>query len=119
MKLLGIDHIQLAIPAEGEEAGRRFYGALLGLTEVPKPDALKDRGGLWFEQGGLKVHLGVDADFSPAKKAHPGFLVDDLDALVSTLQANSLLFSEAEPVSGMKRIFTSDPFGNRLEFLQR
>ena len=84
MSLLQLDHIQLAMP-ERQEAARAFYGALLGLEEVAKPDSLRKRGGCWFEKGGIKIHLGVEKDFRPARKALPAFLVQDLARFVASL----------------------------------
>jgi catechol 2,3-dioxygenase-like lactoylglutathione lyase family enzyme len=86
MPLLHLDHIQLAMPEGGEAAARGFYEGLLGLTEVEKPGNLKKRGGSWFEKGPIKVHLGIEKDFRPARKAHPAFLVSDLKSLVARLE---------------------------------
>jgi catechol 2,3-dioxygenase-like lactoylglutathione lyase family enzyme len=118
MTFIAIDHIQLAMPAGEEEAARRFYRDLLGLTEMPKPPALAARGGCWFEQGNVKVHLGVEPDFRPARKAHPGFLVDDLSGLVQKLQEAGLAIARDEPLPGYDRCHVADPFGNRIEFMQ-
>ena len=82
----GLDHVQLAMPSGGEELARAFYSGLLGLTEIPKPPNLAKRGGAWFEGGTLRVHLGVETDFRPAKKAHPAFLVQHLDAISQHLR---------------------------------
>ncbi len=87
MKINALDHVQLSMPAGGEDEARRFYRDTLGIPEAPKPPDLAKRGGCWFEHGGLKVHLGVEAGFRPAKKAHPAFLVEDLAALKSALTA--------------------------------
>ncbi len=118
MPVYGIDHVQLAMPQGGEAEGRRFYGELLGLQELAKPKALARRGGLWFACGPLQLHLGVDADFSPAKKAHPGLLVAEFDNLVASLEAAGCTLKTDEPLSGFRRIFTADPFGNRIELLE-
>jgi catechol 2,3-dioxygenase-like lactoylglutathione lyase family enzyme len=115
----GIDHIQLAIPVGGEELARRFYGRVLGLTELPKPLKLAARGGAWFQCGSLQLHLGVDADFHPAWRAHPGLLVRDLGELIKTLTAAGFEVKyDSEPIQGFERAFTTDPFGNRIELLQ-
>jgi len=119
MGLTGIDHVQLAMPAGGEEQARTFYGDLLGLPEFAKPAALAARGGCWFEDGPLKVHLGVDPDFRPARKAHPAFLVDDLAGLVARLAAGGHPIVEDMPIEGETRVFTQDPFGNRIELIER
>lgn len=118
MKALGLDHIQIAIPVGEEPLARTFYAQLLGLSEVEKPPSLAGRGGLWFENGALKVHLGVDPQFVPAKKAHPGFKVADIAALAQELKLLGFEVESGAPILGVRRIFTYDPFGNRIEFLQ-
>ena len=117
-RIQGIDHIQLAMPAGQEDTARRFYAALLEIPEVAKPPNLAKRGGVWFERGALKVHLGVDADFRPAKKAHPGLLVEDLQILLAKLAAAGIEIVEAEPLPGYEHVYISDPFGNRIELLE-
>lgn len=119
MPLLQLDHIQLAMPEGQEEAARGFYGALLGLSEVEKPDNLRKRGGCWFEKGAIKVHLGVEKDFRPARKAHPAFLVADLDALVARLERAGISAREDEPLPGYARVYVDDPFGNRIELMEK
>lgn len=117
MTLRGIDHVQLAIPPGGEAAARTFYGDVLGLPEVPKPDELAGRGGCWFEAGAVRVHIGIEEPFHPARKAHVAFRVDDVKALAE--QAAAAGFETAafpgQPIA--ERVFIYDPFGNRLEFL--
>jgi len=113
-----IDHVQLAAPAGSEDSLRAFYSGVLGLAEIPKPPVLAARGGAWFRGDGFELHLGIEADFRPARKAHPGLMVDDLDELTARLRAAG---HEAEPddlLPGYRRIFSSDPVGNRLEFMQ-
>lgn len=119
MKLLRLDHIQLAMPQGQEEAARHFYGRLLGLAEMEKPDNLKKRGGCWFEKGGIKVHLGVEQDFRPARKAHPAFLVEDLAALVARLEQAGVTARRDEPLPGYDRVYVDDPFGNRIELMEK
>ena len=119
MPILGLDHIQLAMPAGGEDKARAFYTGLLGMTEVPKPDNLAKRGGCWFELRDLKVHLGVERGFAPAQKAHPAFLVDDLSAFLAMLAEHQIESTEDEPLSGYLRAYINDPFGNRIELMQR
>ncbi|HKX30558.1 MAG TPA: VOC family protein [Blastocatellia bacterium] len=119
MRIVGLDHIQLAIPRDTEEQARAFYGDVLGLEELPKPPELAGRGGVWFQCGGQQLHLGVEDDFHPARKAHPGILIENIETL-----ALSLRTAGYEPVwdgslPQIKRIFVADPFGNRLEFLER
>jgi catechol 2,3-dioxygenase-like lactoylglutathione lyase family enzyme len=118
MGLLGIDHIQLAMPEGQEEAARRFYGGLLGLSEVEKPENLKKRGCCWFEKDGIKVHLGVEKAFRPSLKAHPAFLVEDLAAFVARLEQAGVAARSDEPLSGYTRVYVDDPFGNRIELME-
>ena len=118
MTIVGIEHVQLAMPPGGEGAAREFYTGLLGLPERTKPPALAARGGCWFEAPGVKVHLGVDADFRAAQRAHPALLVDDLAALQIALAAAGMEAVPDEPADGRKRCYVSDPFGNRIELMQ-
>lgn len=115
----GLDHVQLAIPAGGEEAGRVFYGGLLALAEVPKPPVLAARGGCWFSGPDLALHLGVEADFRPAAKAHVGITVTDLDEMAQRLGAAGHRVRFDDALSPRRHFFTDDPFGNRLEILER
>jgi catechol 2,3-dioxygenase-like lactoylglutathione lyase family enzyme len=119
MSLVQLDHIQLAMPEGGEDAARRFYRGLLGLREVEKPDNLKKRGGCWFKSGTIKLHLGVEADFRPARKAHPAFLVRDLPSLVAKLAKASVTARRDEPFEGYDRVYVDDPFGNRIELMEK
>ena len=116
--IIGIDHVQLAMPAGGEERARSFYGGILGLPEVPKPPELTKRGGCWFESDRVKIHLGVDKTFHPATKAHPGLLVSDLPAIIERCRAQGFDIINDAPLPGYERVFLSDPFGNRLELMQ-
>lgn len=118
MPVVGLDHVQLAIPAGGEDQTRAFFVGLLGMVEVPKP-ANQSPSGCWFTGGGAALHIGVDPDFRPAKKAHPALLVDDLAALRETLAAEGYPIREDTPVEGYARCFTEDPFGNRIELMER
>ncbi len=117
-RVTGIEHVQLAMPAGGEDAARAFYSGLLGLPERAKPPRLAARGGCWFEAPGVKVHLGVEAEFRPAKKAHPALLVDDLAAMMASLAAAEVAVAPDEPADGRARCYVSDPFGNRIELMQ-
>lgn len=119
MTVQGIDHVQLAAPPACEAEARRFFGELLGLPELPKPPALAGRGGAWFELGAQQLHVGVEADFAPARKAHPGIRVDPeaLDALAARLEAASFPVSWDDSLPGARRFHSRDPWGNRLEFL--
>lgn len=113
-----IDHVQLAMPKNGEAVARQFYGGLLGLEELAKPGNLDARGGLWFACGALQVHLGVDNDFRAAKKAHPALRVRNLRELRTALEtAGHAIKLDPEPIAGVERFFTEDPFGNRIEFV--
>ena len=113
-----LDHVQLAMPRNGEAVGRKFYGDLLGLEELAKPANLAARGGLWYACGALQLHLGVDADFHAAKKAHPALRVRNLPELRAALEAaGHAIKLDPEPVAGMDRFFAEDPFGNRIEFV--
>lgn len=116
--LTGIDHIQIAAPLGSEDAARKFYGELLGMEEIPKPENLKGRGGCWFLCGPQEVHIGMQQDFTPANKAHPGFTVQALEQLKLRLQEADYMISEELPIAGRSRFFTHDPFGNRVEFLE-
>ena len=119
MHVCGIDHVQLAMPAGGEALAREFYGELLGLAEIPKPASLASRGGAWFQCGSIQLHLGVESDFRPARKAHPAFLVQRLSGLVDALtRAGYEVNTEPGSVTGVDRAFTADPFGNRIELVQ-
>jgi catechol 2,3-dioxygenase-like lactoylglutathione lyase family enzyme len=109
-----LDHVQVAMPPGGEEAARRFYAGLLGLAEIRKPEALEANGGVWFEPG---VHLGVEASFWPARKAHPGLRMADLDGVAARLEAAGADVEWDERLPGVRRFYTHDPFGNRLELL--
>jgi catechol 2,3-dioxygenase-like lactoylglutathione lyase family enzyme len=113
-----IDHVQLAMPTGREDEARAFYSGLLGITEQPKPEHLAKRGGCWFENGDLKIHLGVEAEFRPARKAHPAMLVDDLLALVASLRAAGVPVGDDEPLEGYRRVYVDDPFGNRIELME-
>ncbi len=116
----GIDHIQLAAPEGCEKAARTFYAELLGWKEIPKPEVLKQRGGVWFQCGLHQVHLGVQRDFVPATKAHPAFLVHNIQALKVHLLQNKveIIDDDARNDEGVVRFFIKDPFGNRIEFLE-
>ena len=115
--LTGIDHIQIAAPPGSEDKARKFYEELLGMEEIPKPENLKGRGGCWFLCGSQEVHIGIQQDFMPAKKAHPGFTVNALEQLKVRLEEANYVISIEPPIEGRSRFFTHDPFGNRIEFL--
>ena len=118
MPILRIDHVQLAMPRGEEEKARAFYGGLLEIPEAPKPPELAKRGGVWFERGDLKVHLGVEAEFRPALKAHPAFVVSGLEGLAAPLRAAGAAVVEDDAMPGYRRFYVTDPFGNRLELME-
>jgi catechol 2,3-dioxygenase-like lactoylglutathione lyase family enzyme len=116
--VLRLDHVQLAMPAGGEDAATAFYDDILGIARVPKPPHLAVRGGCWFESAGVKIHLGIDQDFRPASKAHPALLVTDLRAFCDTLRAGGVAVVDGQPLEGYDRVDVVDPFGNRLELME-
>ncbi len=118
MGIVGLDHVQLAMPKGEEESARAFYAGVLGLTEQPKPENLAKRGGVWFGDGDLKIHLGVEADFRPARKAHPAFRVENLAELRARCEAAGFATVDDEPLPGYDRFYVTDPFGNRIECLE-
>lgn len=118
MAIIGLDHVQIAIPAGGEDKAREFYIGLLGMIEVPKPANLSPSG-CWFTGRAVSLHIGVDPDFRPATKAHPALLVDDLASLRERLAAAGCSIRDDKPVEGYVRFFTEDPFGNRIELMER
>ena len=119
MTVIGIDHVQVAAPRGCEDEARAFYGGLLGLEELPKPEPLRDRGGVWFRAGGQELHVGVEEPFRPARKAHPGLVVNDLEALEASLAAVGVRLERDTSVEGAARGHVADPFGNRLELRQQ
>jgi catechol 2,3-dioxygenase-like lactoylglutathione lyase family enzyme len=116
--LSGIHHVQLAAPYGAEPSMRTFYAGLLGLTEVPKPPVLAARGGVWFRAPGIEIHIGVEEDFRPARKAHPGILVRDLGAMAERLRAAGHQVRPDDLLPGFRRFYVDDPAGNRLELLE-
>jgi catechol 2,3-dioxygenase-like lactoylglutathione lyase family enzyme len=118
MRIARLEHVQLAMPVEGENRARAFYEGILGIPENPKPANLAKRGGCWFEAGELKIHLGVETDFRPARKAHPALSVEDLHTLIGTLTSSGYSITDDEPLEGYRRIYVDDPFGNRIELME-
>jgi catechol 2,3-dioxygenase-like lactoylglutathione lyase family enzyme len=116
MTVTGIDHVQVAAPPGCEAEARAFYGELLGLEELAKPQALAVRGGCWFRAGSQELHVGVEEPFAPARKAHPSFVVTDLDEVAARLAAAGIDVAFNDEIPSVRRFETSDPFGNRLEF---
>jgi catechol 2,3-dioxygenase-like lactoylglutathione lyase family enzyme len=115
-RILAVDHVQIAAPRGCEPAARKFYGEILGMTELAKPAELRARGGCWFQCGVQQLHIGVEDDFRPAKKAHPAFNVENLDALRKSLLAAGIQAVNDAAIPGVNRFYVADPFGNRLEF---
>jgi catechol 2,3-dioxygenase-like lactoylglutathione lyase family enzyme len=113
-----IDHVQLAMPVGAEDIAREFYQGVLGIPEVAKPAHMAKRGGCWFVRGNLKVHLGADANFRAAQKAHPAFVVVDVRSLADKLEALGYKVRTDESIDGQVRIQVDDPFGNRIEFME-
>jgi catechol 2,3-dioxygenase-like lactoylglutathione lyase family enzyme len=117
-QVLAIDHVQIAAPHGCEIVARQFYGFLLGLEEIEKPPALQSRGGCWFRCGDQQLHVGVERDFQPARKAHPAFRVADLEALRERLRSLRVKVIEDGNLPGARRFYAEDPWGNRLEFVE-
>ncbi len=113
-----IDHIQLAAPKGNEATARKFFVDILGFEEMEKPEELRKRGGVWFRTGKTQVHIGVEEPFAPAKKAHPAFEVENIEALKKHLLLNGVEVIEDNNLPGANRFYTSDPFGNRIEILE-
>jgi len=119
MAIIGLDHVQLAMPKGGEDRARAFYCEVLELPERPKPPELAARGGCWFETDAVKIHLGVEQDFRPSAKAHPGLIVVDLDGLLTRCRKRGFHATEPELIEATRRAFVHDPFGNRIELMER
>jgi catechol 2,3-dioxygenase-like lactoylglutathione lyase family enzyme len=117
VEIVGLDHVQVAAPVGSEEDARRFYGGLLGLSELEKPEALRDRGGVWFTCGDHQLHVGITEDFSPATKAHPALLARpaDLDSIAERLAAAGCAVRWDDAIPDVRRFYTTDPWGNRIE----
>lgn len=112
-----IDHLQLAMPAGREDEARTFYAGMLGMKEVAKPEKLARRGGCWFESGSVQIHLGVEADFRPAKKAHPALVCNDYSDFIKRLTQHGVQVNEVDDIPGVRRCHIHDPFGNRIELI--
>ncbi|MGW6982505.1 VOC family protein [Streptomyces sp. NPDC054932] len=117
--LTAVDHVQLAAPPDSEDRLRAYYTDVLGMTEIPKPPVLAARGGCWFAAGPVQLHLGVEEDFRPARKAHPGLRVTDIEAYAIRLQERGAEVVWDDNLPGHRRFYSEDPVGNRLEFLER
>jgi catechol 2,3-dioxygenase-like lactoylglutathione lyase family enzyme len=118
MLVIDLDHVQIAAPKGCELDARRFFGDLLGLSEIEKPEPLRSRGGCWFKVGPRQLHIGVEDPFQPAAKAHPAFAVRDVDALFVTLETAGVKCTWDQALGGIRRFYAQDPWGNRLEFTE-
>ncbi|MFF2638367.1 glyoxalase [Streptomyces niveus] len=116
--LAAVDHVQLAAPAGSEDALRAYYVDVLGMTEIPKPPVLAARGGCWFRSGPVQLHLGIEPDFRPARKAHPGLRVTGITAYAARLSSLGAPVTWDDNLPGYRRFYSDDPVGNRLEFLE-
>ena len=116
--LVAIDHVQLAMPKGGEEKARAFYSGILGMTELVKPEALTKRGGAWFQAGSVQIHLGIEDDFRPAKKAHVALAFRNAATFRTKLSSSSYRVQDDNLIPGVKRFYTDDCFGNRIEFIE-
>ncbi len=117
-RITRLDHIQITIPADGESQARNFYGSVLGLSEIEKPEALRPNGGMWFQAADIQIHIGVEGPQTPSKR-HPAFAVDDLAALRQHLENCGVHIKEDTVIPGVHRFSCFDPFGNRIEFLEK
>ena len=115
--IVAIDHVQLAMPPGKETEARAFFCGMLNMVEIAKPEELQKRGGCWFESGKVQLHLGVESDFRPARKAHPAFRCVDYDGLVERLRASGVAVDEVHDIPGIRRCHVADPFGNRIELI--
>ena len=118
MSLTGIDHIQLAAPPGCEPEARNFFGRLLEMEEIPKPEPLRSRGGCWFKVGEKQLHIGIEDDFRPARKAHPAFSVENIQRLYEKLSNAGVRCTWDDAVDDVRRFYANDPWGNRLEFAE-
>ena len=116
--IIGLDHVLIAAPAGSEERARAFFGDVLGLRELPKPDLLAKRGGVWFACGEQQLHVGAESEFVPSRKGHPAFRVSDIDAVGARLDEAGVPREADHAIPGVRRFYTEDPFGNRLEFTE-
>lgn len=119
MPIVSIDHVQLTIPAGGESRARAFYSGILGFAEIAKPAQMAERKSIWFAAGAVNLHLGIELDFTPARRAHPAFVVEDLDSILAACERAGISTKPDTSFSGFRRLHVFDPFGNRLELMER
>ncbi|KAF0110268.1 MAG: hypothetical protein FD163_1017 [Hyphomonadaceae bacterium] len=118
MAIIALDHMQMAMPIGEENRARQFYCGILGMIEVPKPAPMAARGGVWFRAGSVNLHMGVQLDFIPAKKAHPAFIVNNFAALIASLTSANYPVKQDFELEKVNRLFTQDCFGNRIEIIE-
>lgn len=119
MPILSLDHVQVAIPLGGENRAREFYTGILGLSEVEKPAPMAGRNSIWFVAGSANLHLGIEPEFHPAKRAHPALVVEGLDEILAACERAGLPAKPDTSFNGFRRVHVFDPFGNRLELMER
>jgi predicted enzyme related to lactoylglutathione lyase len=119
MPILSLDHVQIAIPVGSETRARAFYSGILGFTEIEKPPQMAERKSIWFAAGAVNLHLGIEPDFTPAKRAHPAFVVEGLETILASCERAGLATKPDTSFSGFRRVHVFDPFGNRLELMER
>ena len=118
MRIVSLDHVQIAIPVGGEDRAREFYTGILGLSEVEKPAAMSGRNSIWFAAGSVSLHLGIEPEFHPAKRAHPALVVEGLDEILASCAHAGLTTRPDTSFNGFRRFHVFDPFGNRLELME-
>jgi len=119
MPILSLDHVQIAIPVGSEDRARAFYSGILGFTEIEKPPQMAERKSIWFVAGVVNLHLGIEPDFHPAERAHPAFVVEGLDAILAACERAGISYKPDTSFNGFRRVHVIDPFGNRLELMER
>jgi catechol 2,3-dioxygenase-like lactoylglutathione lyase family enzyme len=119
MPIVNIDHVQIAIPIASEARARAFYSDILGFTEIAKPPQMTERKSIWLVAGAVNLHLGIELDFTPAKRAHPAFVVEGLDKILAACDRASISSKPDTSFNGFRRVHVFDPFGNRLELMER
>jgi catechol 2,3-dioxygenase-like lactoylglutathione lyase family enzyme len=119
MPILSLDHVQVAIPVGGEDRAREFYSGILGFSEIQKPTAMAERNSIWFAAGPVNLHLGIESEFHPAKRAHPALVVEGLDEILVSCERAGLPTKPDTSFNGFRRVHVFDPFGNRLELMER
>src|SRR5258707_6114110 len=119
MPILSLDHVQIAIPVASEDRARTFYSGILGFTEIEKPPQMAGRKSIWFVAGAVNLHLGIELDFTPAKRAHPAFVVDGLDPILAACEREGIATKPDTSFNGFRRVHVFDPFRHQLELIER